>query len=105
MISVIPLASEPQARPQARIAMTMPEKLMRVLGNEDMPENFDFGGMSGGPVVAIVQTPTLRSWIPAGVIFQGPDPSDDLTTIAAINGKRERLEGKIRQLYGHGKTR
>jgi len=25
--------------------------------------------------------------------------------IAAINGKRERLEGKIRQLYGHGKTR
>jgi hypothetical protein len=50
---------------------------MRVLGNEDMPENFDFGGMSGGPVVAIVQTPILRSWIPAGVIFQGPNPSDD----------------------------
>lgn len=53
------------------------EKLMRVLGNEDMPENFDFGGMSGGPVLAIVQTPTLRSWIPAGVIFQGPNPTGD----------------------------
>ena len=25
--------------------------------------------------------------------------------IAAINGKRERLEGKIRQFYSHGKTR
>jgi hypothetical protein len=53
------------------------EKLMRVFGNEDMPENFDFGGMSGRPVLAIVQTPTLRSWIPAGVIFQGPNPSGD----------------------------
>jgi hypothetical protein len=53
------------------------EKMMRVLGDEDMPENFDFGGMSGGPVLAIVQTPTLRSWIPAGVIFQGPNPSGD----------------------------
>jgi hypothetical protein len=44
-----------------------------------MPENFDFGGISGGPFVAIVQTPTLRSCIPAGVIFQGPNPSGDPT--------------------------
>lgn len=42
-----------------------------------MPENFDFGGMSGGPVLAIVQTETLRSWKPAGVIFQGPNPSSN----------------------------
>src|SRR5271169_2002167 len=53
------------------------EKLMRVFGDKDMLENFDFGGMSGGPVLAIVQTPTLRSWIPAGVIFQGPNPAGD----------------------------
>jgi len=51
------------------------DKLVRVFGDEDMPENFDFGGMSGGPVLAIVQTPTLRFWKPAGVIFQGPNPS------------------------------
>ncbi len=53
------------------------DKLIRVLGDEEMPENFDFGGMSGGPVLAIVQTGTLRSWRPAGVIFQGPNPSGD----------------------------
>ena len=53
------------------------EKMMRVLGDEDMPENFDFGGMSGGPVLAIVETGTIRSWKPAGVIIQGPNPSGD----------------------------
>ena len=53
------------------------EKMMRVLGDEDMSENFDFGGMSGGPVLAIVETGTIRSWKPAGVIIQGPNPSGD----------------------------
>lgn len=40
-----------------------------------MPKNYDFGGISGGPVLAIVQTPTIRSWMPAGVIIQGPNSS------------------------------
>jgi hypothetical protein len=53
------------------------DKMMRVLGDEEMPENFDFGGMSGGPVLAIVQTETLRLWKPAGVIVQGPNPTGD----------------------------
>jgi hypothetical protein len=53
------------------------EKMMRVLGDEDMPVNFDFGGMSGGPVLAIVETGTIRSWKPAGVIIEGPNPSVD----------------------------
>jgi hypothetical protein len=53
------------------------EHLLRVLGKEEFPENYDFGGMSGGPLLAIVQTPTLRSWMPAGVIIQGPNPSGD----------------------------
>jgi len=53
------------------------EKMMRVFGSEEMPENFDFGGMSGGPVLAIVQSATFRSWIPAGVVVQGPNPSDN----------------------------
>jgi hypothetical protein len=47
------------------------DKMMRVLGDEEMPENFGFGGMSGGPLLAIVQTETLRSWKPAGVLFKG----------------------------------
>jgi hypothetical protein len=53
------------------------ENLLQVFGDEQMSENFDFGGMSGGPLIAIVQTPTLRSWMPAGVVFQGPNPSND----------------------------
>jgi hypothetical protein len=53
------------------------DRLMRVLGTEEFTENYDFGGMSGGPLLAIVQTPTLRSWRPAGVIVQGPNPSGD----------------------------
>jgi hypothetical protein len=54
------------------------DKLVRMLGVEEMPDNFDFGGMSGGPALAIVQRADLfRSWRPAGVIFQGPNPSGD----------------------------
>ena len=52
------------------------DKFLKVLGR-DIPENVDFGGMSGGPAITIVQTPTLRLWRPAGVIFQGPNPSAD----------------------------
>jgi hypothetical protein len=51
------------------------EHLFQVLGDKAMPENYDFGGISGGPVIAIVQTPTVRSWMPAGVIFEGPNPT------------------------------
>jgi hypothetical protein len=55
------------------------EHLFPVLGEGLPPENYDFGGISGGPVLAIVQTPTLRSWMPAGVIIQGPNPANDPT--------------------------
>jgi hypothetical protein len=52
------------------------ERLFRVLGDDDMPENFNFGGMSGGPLLAIVQAEIMRTWRPAGVIIQGPNPGD-----------------------------
>ena len=53
------------------------EMLVPALGDGVVPENYDFGGISGGPVLAIIETERIRSWIPAGVIFQGPNPSDD----------------------------
>jgi len=49
-----------------------------------IPENFDFSGISSGPLVAIVQTPTIRSWWAAGVIISGPNTSHD--TNEAIPG-------------------
>ena len=39
-------------------------------------ENFNFGGMSGGPLIAIVQAEIMRTWKPAGVIISGPNPGD-----------------------------
>jgi hypothetical protein len=53
------------------------EKCRPIFGN-GIPENYDFGGMSGGPVIEILQTSSGQFWRrPAGVIFQGPNPSDD----------------------------
>ena len=39
--------------------------------------HFDFRGISGGPMLAVVETDKLRSWVLAGVIYEGPNPSDD----------------------------
>jgi hypothetical protein len=61
------------------------DHLVRVLGNNDMPENFNFGGMSGGPLLAIIQAEVMRTWRPAGVIIQGPNPGD-VPTQEAIQG-------------------
>jgi hypothetical protein len=53
------------------------ENLFRVLGEGVMSDGYDFGGISGGPLVAMVETAALRSWMPAGVVIQGPNPSHD----------------------------
>jgi hypothetical protein len=52
------------------------EQLVRLLGDDDMPENFNFGGMSGGPLIAVVQAEIMRTWKPGGVIISGPNPGD-----------------------------
>lgn len=50
-----------------------------VLGFGDAlpPENYNYGGISGGPLITLIETNVLRSYIPAGVIFAGPNPSQD----------------------------
>jgi hypothetical protein len=53
------------------------DHLIDVMGLGLPPENFDFGGMSGGPMLAVVEHNGLRSWRLAGVIYQGPNPSED----------------------------
>jgi hypothetical protein len=53
------------------------ENLTPVFENGLPPENFDFGGMSGGPMLAVIESRGLRSWALAGVIYQGPNPSGD----------------------------
>jgi hypothetical protein len=39
------------------------------------PPNFDFGGISGGLMLTVVQS-TIRSWTLTGVIYEGPSTSD-----------------------------
>jgi hypothetical protein len=51
------------------------EHIMDVLGTGLPPENYDFGGMSGGPMLTVVEHNNLRSWRLAGVIYHGPNPS------------------------------
>ena len=52
------------------------EHLIPVLGGGVPPENFDFGGISGGPMLMVIQH-QLRSWALAGVIYQGPNTSEN----------------------------
>lgn len=51
------------------------EHLIDVMGCGDLPENYDCGGMSGGPMLMVVERRGLRSWALAGVIYEGPNPS------------------------------
>lgn len=47
-----------------------------ILGQGVPPEDFDYRGISGGVMLTVVETP-LHSWALAGVIYEGPNPSDD----------------------------
>ena len=57
--------------------------LIGVLGNGVPPEYYDFGGLSGGPMLTVIEHSGLRSWALAGVIYQGPNPSTDPTEAVA----------------------
>ena len=60
------------------------DRLTRVLGDGDLRENYDFGGISGGPVLAIVERGVLRGWTPVAVPSEGPNSTAD--TEQAIQG-------------------
>jgi hypothetical protein len=52
------------------------EHLIPFLGRGVPPENFNFGGISGGAILMIMQD-QLRSWALAGVICQGPNTAEN----------------------------
>jgi hypothetical protein len=52
------------------------EYLVPLLGGGVPPENFDFGGISGGPVIKVVET-SIRTYALAGIIYQGPNTTED----------------------------
>jgi hypothetical protein len=54
------------------------EHIIATLGGGLPPENYDFGGISGGPMLMVVEyRRLLRTWALAGVIYQGPNTSPD----------------------------
>lgn len=55
------------------------------------PENFNFQGISGGPMLSVIEHHGLRTWALAGVIYQGPNTSGDQNeTIAGFELFRAR---------------
>jgi hypothetical protein len=53
------------------------ENLIAVLGNGLPPEDYDFRGMSGGPMLTVVEHNGIRSWRLAGILYRGPNPVDE----------------------------
>jgi hypothetical protein len=52
------------------------ERLVDLLGKGSPSENFDFGGISGGAMLMVIQN-QLRAWALAGINYQGPNTSRD----------------------------
>jgi hypothetical protein len=53
------------------------EKIIPVLGDGIPPENYNFQGISGGPMLSVIEYKGLiRSWALAGVIYEGPNTSE-----------------------------
>jgi hypothetical protein len=78
------------------------DQLMGVIGRGVPPENFEFGGMSGGPMLTIVENligeqRPLRSHALAGVIYQGPNTApDEAQAIAGLEIIRARCADFIK---------
>ena len=61
------------------------KNLIAVLGDGIPPEDYDFRGMSGGPMLAVIETGSIQSWSLAGVVYEGPNPSaDEAQAIAGL---------------------
>lgn len=55
------------------------EHLIDELGHGSFSEQYDFGGMSGGPMLTVVEHKGIRSCRLGGVIIQGPNSENDHT--------------------------
>jgi hypothetical protein len=56
------------------------------------PENYNFQGISGGPMFSVIDHRGLRTWAIAGVIYQGPntelDPETAIPGLEIIKARR-----------------
>lgn len=64
-----------------------------VMGKGLLPENFNYSGISGAPMLTVIEYESgLRSWSLAGVIYSGPntseEPSEAITAVEIIRARR-----------------
>ena len=53
------------------------ERLIDILGLGLPRNNYDYSGMSGGPLITVVESAGIRSWRLGGIIYSGPNVSID----------------------------
>jgi hypothetical protein len=53
------------------------EHLMDMIGKGLPKANYDYSGMSGGPLITVVENAGIRSWRLGGIIYSGPNISND----------------------------
>jgi hypothetical protein len=53
------------------------DRLVATLSEGLPPENFDFRGMSGGPMLSVINYQGKRTSALAGVLYEGPNPEPD----------------------------
>lgn len=58
-----------------------------VMGTGLPPEGYDMGGISGGPMLMIVERRGLRSYCLAGVVYQGPN-AEGIAGFEAVRARR-----------------
>lgn len=66
-----------------------------VMGLGLPPERYDFGGISGGPMLSVIERHGLRSWALAGVIYEGPNPSTEEGAKRLKASRRSKRAGRI----------
>ena len=73
--------------------------LIGVLGKGVPPEHYNFGGLSGGPMLRVIEHSGLLSLALAGVIYLGPNPSTEaIVGMEVITARRAHfilLDGKL----------
>jgi hypothetical protein len=63
---------------EAKISLLIErEKMVQRLGDGELTDDYDFGGISGGPLVVAAQKAGKLGWMAAGIITSGPNPGSD----------------------------
>jgi hypothetical protein len=75
--SILPMGGYVTSAREDLISIQIEREKMADIGPGKTPENFNFGGISGAPLLARSRINSLEALSPIGVIIKGPNTSDD----------------------------